>query len=100
MRNLCVVAVLLLLAGCASAEQRRAETAAKHDQYCKSIGAGPGTPACTDCRLRVMQMAVSESNAARQAAAIESTAPPILGQPAPLPQPPPMNNVVFQPIGR
>jgi hypothetical protein len=73
MRNLSVVSVLLLLTGCASAEQRRAETAAKHDSYCKSIGTMPGTPTYTDCRLKMMQMSVSERNADRQAAAIENS---------------------------
>jgi len=46
------------------AAERRAQTAATHDQYCKANGAGPGTPAYTDCRLKMMQMAVSQSNAA------------------------------------
>jgi hypothetical protein len=91
MRKLFILA-LLALAGCASAEQRRAETAAKHDQYCKSIGASTGTPAYTDCRLKVMQMSVSESNANRQAAAIESTGPTFT--PAPVA---PISTPVFGP---
>jgi hypothetical protein len=100
MRKLLILA-LLALAGCASAEQRRAETAARHDQYCKSIGASPGTPAYTDCRLKMMQMAVSQSNADRQAGAIESTgtytpAPTVAPIPAPNFGPAP----VFNRIGR
>jgi hypothetical protein len=100
MRKLLILA-LLALAGCASAEQQRTQRDARHDQYCKSIGADPGTPTYTDCRLKMMQMAVSESNAARQAAAIESAAP---YTPAPTVAPIPAPNFgpapVMQRIGR
>src|SRR5262249_44180533 len=56
--NLSIASVLLLLMGCASAEQQRAQEAARHDPYCKSIGAGPGTPGYANCRLQLKQMEV------------------------------------------
>lgn len=75
MRTLTVLMLLLTLAGCASAEQRRAELIAQHNNYCKSIGVGPGTAGYADCRLRTMQMAISEDNARRQAAATIAASP-------------------------
>jgi hypothetical protein len=97
MSKLIALSLLLSVAACASAEERRAELAAKHDGYCRSIGAKPGTEGYTTCRLKVMQMYLNAMVAEDQADAIRSTAAPSgpIIQSAPMPSPPPMAPIRF-----
>jgi hypothetical protein len=81
MIRILVIIGLLVLTGCANAEQQRAQLSASHDRFCSSIGAGRGTPGYADCRLRAMQMAVSERNAAMIAASQPTYQPPPIQQP-------------------
>jgi hypothetical protein len=57
MSRLFALSFALALVGCASSGEYgeyEESTAERHDAYCKSIGAYPGTQSYTDCRLRVM----------------------------------------------
>ena len=60
MRILGIVALAAALGGCAGSPVGDAiagpeKLAAQDDAYCNSIGATKGTPAYTDCRLKVTQ---------------------------------------------
>jgi hypothetical protein len=60
MRGLIVVAALLALSGCKTAEER----AAADDTYCQGLGVRPGDPSYVQCRLTLRQ----EQETKRQAA--------------------------------
>jgi hypothetical protein len=45
--------VLVMLAGCATHEEQRAETIARIDKHCSTLGFKPDTPEFRDCRLRM-----------------------------------------------
>lgn len=80
---------LSLLSGCAGSPVGDAiagpeKLAQQDDEYCRSIGARPGTPNYTNCRLTVSQQrdARHANRLAIAGAAISSMAPP----PAPPPR--------------
>ncbi|MCJ2085502.1 hypothetical protein MKK88_05770 [Methylobacterium sp. E-005] len=64
MRIVIVAAALLALTGCKSTEQRAAEA----DDFCRSIGARPGSDAYVQCRLAQQQR--QDAERARKRAAI------------------------------
>jgi hypothetical protein len=63
------ILLALSLCGCA------AQQAARHDNYCKSIGVGPGTAGYADCRLRMREMEVNTINSMARDSAIEASRP-------------------------
>ena len=72
MRFLMILPLCVGLAGCAGSPVGDAlagpeKLAQQDDAYCASIGAQPGTPAYTDCRLRVTQMRENKHNVVRGA---------------------------------
>jgi hypothetical protein len=67
MQKTFIIAILLLLTGCMSSEERMAANNAKDDQACLSYGAKPGTDAYVTCRAQL-------EGARRQADAAEDAA--------------------------
>jgi hypothetical protein len=58
------IAVAMLLAGCASAQQRLEDTqAAEDDAKCKSYGAKVGTDAYVSCRTQLAQVRATKAAA-------------------------------------
>jgi hypothetical protein len=71
MRFFVLVGVGFLLSACAGSPVGDAiagpeKLAQQDDAYCVSIGAQLGTPAYTDCRLRMTQMRENKHNVVRQ----------------------------------
>ena len=56
-----LTAVVILIAGCASQEQKAAQQAAAEDAQCQSYGARPGTDAYIQCRLSLSQQHAQET---------------------------------------
>lgn len=80
-RILVLATACSLLAGCAGSGLAEAlstpeKLAAEDAAFCQSIGAHPGTPAYTDCRLRKTQMRETRLNADRAAQSSTYQAPP------------------------
>jgi len=64
--GLVVVAVALVLGGCIQRERHErelVEAGPKEEAFCRSIGTAPGTPAYTDCRLKMRQELVRKQSA-------------------------------------
>lgn len=81
MNRLSPLLIALALAGCASSEQiaqrnsaAQAAMVAQDDSYCASIGAPPGSPNHTQCRLTMLQRRDQQAAAdsARQMAASQA----------------------------
>lgn len=49
--------ILLLLAGCASREERQAELIGKTEQACEKLGFKADSPEMRDCKLRLYESA-------------------------------------------
>jgi hypothetical protein len=53
LRNIALPFFLCALAGCATSQEDKARLAAADNEQCIGYGTTPGTPAYTDCRLKL-----------------------------------------------
>jgi hypothetical protein len=81
-----LTALLTLLAGCATHEQKAAEQAANDDTQCQSYGAKPATDPYIQCRVSLSQQHAQADQARKQRAiqALQNYQSPTSAQPMPV----------------